>query len=233
MGDQGVPESTRLSYSMASCRKPSDPRKSTIALTLASPHGGMRIHNRMRFGAEAQNGGVRFRLWAPKHAHVALKIEGDEKAHPMRAEADGWHSLLTDAAQAGSRYRFVLPDGMTIPDPASRFQPLDVHGPSEVIDPSAYDWHDADWRGREWEDAVLYELHIGAFTREGTFCAAIEKLDALGRTRRHRDRANAGRGFPGQTQLGLRRRAALRAGFKLRPPGRPEGARSTPPTAAG
>ena len=133
----------------------------------------------MQFGAEAQDCGVRFRLWAPKHAHVALKIGGDEKAHPMRAEAYGWHSLLTDAAQAGSRYRFVLPDGTTIPDPASRFQPLDVHGPSEVIDPSAYDWHDADWRGREWEDAVLYELHIGAFTREGTFCSAIEKFDAL------------------------------------------------------
>jgi maltooligosyltrehalose trehalohydrolase len=133
----------------------------------------------MRFGAEAQDGGVRFRLWAPKHAHVALKIDGDEKAHPMWAEADGWHSLLTDAAQAGSRYYFLLPDGMMIPDPASRFQPLDVHGPSEVIDPRAYNWHDADWRGREWEDTVLYELHIGAFTREGTFRAAITKFDAL------------------------------------------------------
>ena len=133
----------------------------------------------MQFGAEVRDGGVRFRLWAPKHACVALKIEGDEKVRPMRAEADGWHAIATDAAQAGSRYRFVLPDGMTIPDPASRFQPLDVHGPSEVIDPSAYEWRDADWRGRAWEDAVLYELHVGCFTPLGTFRAAIAKLDAL------------------------------------------------------
>ena len=132
----------------------------------------------MQFGAEVQDDGVRFRLWAPKHAHVWLKIE-DKKARPMRTEADGWHTITTDAAHAGSRYRFVLPDGITIPDPASRFQPLDVHGPSEVVDPCAYEWHDAAWRGRAWEDAVLYELHVGVFTPEGTFRSAIEKLDPL------------------------------------------------------
>ncbi len=133
----------------------------------------------MRFGAEVQDGGVRFRLWAPKQAQIMLNLEGEEEARRMRAEADGWHTLTTDAAHAGTRYRFVLSDGMTIPDPASRFQPLDVHGPSEVIDPCAYDWRDADWRGRAWEEAVLYELHVGCFTPQGTFRAAIAKLDAL------------------------------------------------------
>lgn len=133
----------------------------------------------MQFGAEVQDGGVRFRLWAAKHAHVSLKIEGDEEAHLMRAEVNGWHTLTTDAAHAGARYRFVLSDGMIIPDPASRFQPLDVHGPSEVIDPYAYEWRNAGWRGRAWEEAVLYELHIGCFTPQGTFRAAIAKLDAL------------------------------------------------------
>ncbi len=90
-----------------------------------------------------------------------------------------WHTLQTDAARAGSLYRFVLSDGMAIPDPASRFQPQDVHGPSEVIDPTAYEWRDRNWRGRPWEEAVLYELHVGAFTQDGTFRAAIDRLDAL------------------------------------------------------
>ncbi len=133
----------------------------------------------MRFSAEVQAGGVRFRLWAPKHAHVTLQIEDDEETRPMQTEAEGWHAITTDAAQSGSRYRFVLPDGTTIPDPASRFQPLDVHGSSEVIDPCAFEWSDADWRGRAWEDAVLYELHVGCFTPLGTFRAAIAKLDEL------------------------------------------------------
>ncbi len=133
----------------------------------------------MQFGAEVQDGGVLFRLWAPKQAHVALKLEGEEEPRPMRLEEDGWHTLMTDAAKSGTRYRFELFDGMTIPDPASRFQPLDVHGPSEVIDPCAYEWRDADWRGQAWEEAVLYELHVGCFTPEGTFRAAIAKFDAL------------------------------------------------------
>ena len=97
----------------------------------------------------------------------------------MVAAADGWHELVTRRAGAGARYRFVLADGMRVPDPASRYQPEDAHGPSEVIDPQAYPWRDAGWKGRPWIEAVLYELHIGAFTPEGTFRAAIGKLDYL------------------------------------------------------
>ena len=96
----------------------------------------------------------------------------------MRALADGFHELTTDAAGPGTLYRFELPTGESIPDPASRFQPQDVHGPSEVIDPDAFNWSDRGWRGRPWEEAVIYELHVGTFTPEGTFRAAIEKLDA-------------------------------------------------------
>jgi maltooligosyltrehalose trehalohydrolase len=135
--------------------------------------------HRMRFGAEVEAEGVRFRLWAPKHDRVVLEIEGEHVFRPMRALGDGWHELRTDAARPGSLYRFVFPDGHRIPDTASRFQPRDVHGPSEVIDPAAYIWRDTDWRGRPWEEAVVYELHVGAFTREGTFRAAAEKLDDL------------------------------------------------------
>jgi malto-oligosyltrehalose trehalohydrolase len=97
----------------------------------------------------------------------------------MTASGDGWHELVTDHVSAGSRYRFVLPDGTRVPDPASRFQPDDVHGPSELIDPASWRWSDGAWKPQPWEETVLYELHIGAFTPEGTFRAAIGKLDHL------------------------------------------------------
>ncbi|WP_372620052.1 malto-oligosyltrehalose trehalohydrolase [Falsiroseomonas sp.] len=120
---------------------------------------------------------MRFRLFAPAHATIGLELDGADPL-PMHA-ADGWHELHVEQARAGTRYRFVLPDGLRVPDPASRFQPEDVHGPSEVVDPAAHAWHDAGWTGRRWEEAVIYELHIGAFTPEGSFRAAIGRLDHL------------------------------------------------------
>src|SRR5277367_5236282 len=132
----------------------------------------------MPFGAELQaDGRVRFRLWASPHRDVQIELDGETVA--MQWVGEGWHELLTDRARAGTRYRFVLPDGLRVPDPASRYQPEDVHGPSEVVDPKAYVWGDAGWSGRPWQEAVVYELHIGAFTPEGTFRAAIGKLDHL------------------------------------------------------
>jgi malto-oligosyltrehalose trehalohydrolase len=132
----------------------------------------------MPFGAELQaDGKVRFRLWAPPHRQIQIELDGEARA--MQPVPEGWHELVTDRARAGTRYRFVLPDGLRVPDPASRYQPEDVHGPSEVVDPGAYLWRDAGWRGRPWEEAVVYELHIGAFTPEGTFRAVIGKLDHL------------------------------------------------------
>ncbi|HEU4634785.1 MAG TPA: alpha-amylase family glycosyl hydrolase, partial [Edaphobacter sp.] len=74
---------------------------------------------------------------------------------------------------------FVLPDDTEVPDPASRYQPEDVYGPSEVIDPKAYAWNDAGWCGRDWREAVLYEMHIGTFTLAGQYRTAIERLDHL------------------------------------------------------
>jgi malto-oligosyltrehalose trehalohydrolase len=132
----------------------------------------------MPFGAQVQaDGTVRFRLWAPPHPKVKIELDGELMA--LGPVGDGWHELVTDRAHADTRYRFVLPDGSRVPDPASRYQPEDVHGPSEVVDPAAHAWRDADWCGRPWEEAVIYELHIGAFTPEGTFRAAIGKLDHL------------------------------------------------------
>ena len=138
-----------------------------------------RIH-RMPFGAEVQpDGCVRFRLFAPKAETVQVAIEGRDEPIAMVSCGDGWHELLTDAATVGSLYRYVLPDGSRVPDPASRFQPQDASGPSEVLAPGSYLWKDSAWTGRAWKEAVIYELHIGTFTPEGTFRAAIEKLDHL------------------------------------------------------
>ena len=145
---------------------------------LHSPAGLRRSHQ-MRFGAELVDEGVRLRLWAPKHETIELKIEGEEEPRRMQAGAGGWHELLVPDAGPGTLYQFVLPDGLHVPDPASRFQPRDVHGPSEVIDPAGYRWSDGDWRGRPWEEAVAYELHVGTFTPEGTFAAAADRLDDL------------------------------------------------------
>ena len=122
-------------------------------------------------------GGAAFRLWAPGVDAVELAIEG-RPAVPMRPDGGGWFVAEAAGAAPGTLYRFRLPDGRLVPDPASRFQPRDVHGPSELID-LTYGWTDRAWRGRPWSEAVAYELHIGAFTDAGTFRGAIEKLAYL------------------------------------------------------
>jgi malto-oligosyltrehalose trehalohydrolase len=124
-------------------------------------------------------GGVHFRLWAPGVEHVDLVLEDGAEVVPMWRGEDGWRAADHARSAPGTRYRFRLPDGRLVPDPASRFQPGDVHGPSEVIDPAAFAWTDAGWTGRPWHEAVLYELHVGTFTPEGSFRAAIGKLDHL------------------------------------------------------
>jgi maltooligosyltrehalose trehalohydrolase len=143
-----------------------------------SSQGPMHRHS-MRFGTELTREGVRFRLWAPKHDRIALCIEGRAQPFAMTLGHDGWHELHVDGVGPGTLYGFELPDGLRVPDPASRFQPRDVHGPSEVIDPEAYAWRESEWMGRPWEECVLYELHVGAFTTEGTFRAAAARLDEL------------------------------------------------------
>ena len=85
-------------------------------------------------------------------------------------------------AKAGTRYKFRIDDEIDVPDPASHFQPEDVFGPSEVIDHASYTWRAEDWRGRPWHETVLLEAHVGAFTREGTYRAMIDKLDHLAET---------------------------------------------------
>jgi malto-oligosyltrehalose trehalohydrolase len=138
--------------------------------------------HRMPFGVELRDdGSARFRLWAPAAEHVDLCLEnaGRERCLPMEPAGDGWRECVTTDAPPGTLYRYRVAGGQEVPDPASRFQPRDVHGPSEVIDPRAFRWQDGNWRGRPWEEAVFYELHTGTFTPEGHFAGVTQRLDHL------------------------------------------------------
>ena len=137
----------------------------------------------MPFGAEVMDdGAVRFRLWAPAARRVALCIEGASAPLPLTGSDDGWFELATRAVAAGGRYRYLIDGEILVPDPASRSNPDDVEGPSAVVDPFDIDWSDGDWIGRPWHEAVVYELHVGTFTDEGTFAAAAARLEHLRQT---------------------------------------------------
>jgi malto-oligosyltrehalose trehalohydrolase len=134
----------------------------------------------MPFGAETTPRGVRFRLWAPAARTVELVLEGaTPRLAAMPAVGGGWFEATRTDAAAGSRYRFRIDGDRLVPDPASRHQPDDVHGPSVVVDPAAYPWIHELWRGRPWHEAVIYELHVGTFTTDGTFDGVRSRLDHL------------------------------------------------------
>ena len=141
----------------------------------------MKRRHLMPFGSAPDAQGAHFRLWAPQAMRVELELVagGRRRTVPLKPSGGGWFEVRTAAARAGSRYHYRIDGRIEVPDPASRHQPEDAHGPSEVIDPEAYAWRDAAWRGRPWHELVLYELHVGAFTPEGTFDAAARRLPYL------------------------------------------------------
>jgi len=128
------------------------------------------------FGPVFENGGITFRLWAPLCRRVDLCLAHVEL--PMQPRSDGWFELFVAGAAPGARYAFRLDGGQVVPDPASRWQPDGVHGPS-LAHASTHRWTDAGWAGIDWHDVVYYEAHIGTLTPEGTYRAAIDKLDAI------------------------------------------------------
>jgi maltooligosyltrehalose trehalohydrolase len=137
---------------------------------------------RLPVGAELlPGGGVHFRVWAPACEAVEVVLEGGRapSPHALQTEQQGYFSAVVPCAGAGTRYRYRLDGDKTFPDPASRFQPDGPHGPSEVVDPGAFCWTDQAWRGPALRGSVLYELHAGTFTPEGTWAAALEHLPAL------------------------------------------------------
>jgi maltooligosyltrehalose trehalohydrolase len=135
--------------------------------------------NERQFGPKLTKDGALFRLWAPAAKRVDLLLD---RPHPLRRGDDGWFSAEISGVRAGARYKFRIDDEIDVPDPASSRQPDDVSGPSEVIDHSAYQWRARDWRGRPWHEAVVLEAHVGAFTKQGTWRAMIEKLDHFAQT---------------------------------------------------
>jgi malto-oligosyltrehalose trehalohydrolase len=137
----------------------------------------------MPFGAEfTADGQVRFRLWAPGARGVELSLDdgrGVAKILPMVRDDEGFYEVISAEARAGSLYRYRINGENEVPDPASRLNPQDVHGPSQVIDPTEFEWTDEHWTSRPWHEAVVYELHVGTFSPEGTFAGVQARLDHL------------------------------------------------------
>ena len=131
----------------------------------------------LRHGALAVAGGVEFRVWAPLTPRLSVAIYGNKAQDCVMERGNGgvFHAIVPDVS-AGCDYSYRFPDGRKCPDPVSRWQPKGVHGPSRVVDPSAFAWSDSEWYGPELRDLIIYELHTGAFTPEGTFEAIIGKL---------------------------------------------------------
>ena len=117
------------------------------------------------------------RVWAPGKERVEVEVAGERR--PMGAQAEGWWQLEVPEAGPGTDYAFCLDGGPPRPDPRSAWQPAGVHGPSRLVDHDAFAWTDLHWRGMPLPGAVLYEMHVGTFTAEGTFDAAVGRLDAL------------------------------------------------------
>ncbi|MBW8874628.1 MAG: malto-oligosyltrehalose trehalohydrolase [Acidobacteria bacterium] len=144
---------------------------------------------RLPVGAEVVPGGVHFRVWAPLRQKVEVVFEEPAEERPVEmelrpeateaSEDSGYFSWLVEGAGEGALYKYRLDGGDAFPDPASRFQPAGPHGPSQVVDPSRFRWTDAEWQGLGREGQVIYEMHLGTFTREGTWEAAARELPAL------------------------------------------------------
>lgn len=128
-------------------------------------------------GALVQADGVHFSLWAPKVKEVELLLDSGE-ALPM-VEGGGYFQRFVPGLTPGRTYRYRADGGDPLPDPASRYQPAGVHGPSQVVDPFAYRWSDSEWRGVAQQELVFYELHVGTFTPKGTFGGVQDRLEYL------------------------------------------------------
>src|SRR5437016_5009142 len=129
-------------------------------------------------GAWIDGNGTRFRIWAPQIRTLELVLEGHGTYRPEKSD-DGTWTIHLAGVSAGDRYRYLVDGNGPFPDPASRFQPEGVHGPSEVIDPSAFRWTDFGWGELDPDNLVCYELHTGTFTPAGTFAGVLDRLSYL------------------------------------------------------
>ncbi len=135
----------------------------------------------MPIGAQysAKAGGTQFRVWAPNAKSIAVTFEDGSNPRPLKAEGFGYFSGFAVGVLPGVKYKYLFDEGEAYPDPASRYQPTGPHGFSEVVDASAFEWSDAEWLGVKLKGQVIYEMHLGTFTHEGTWAGAAEKLEYL------------------------------------------------------
>lgn len=134
---------------------------------------------RLSLGAIVRKDEVAFRLWAPKATSVSLVLYPDERRVPLNQSGEGYFETIVPDVGPGTIYRYLIDGQHLFPDPASRFQPEGVHGPSMVIDPHSYSWQDEGWQGIPRKDLIFYELHVGTFTPSGTFDGVHERLPYL------------------------------------------------------
>ena len=161
--------------------------------------------SKISLGATYLGGGqCNFRVWAPSAQHVEVQVLSPSgRVVPLQNEQRGYHQALVERIEPGTLYRYRLDGQKERPDPASRFQPQGVHGPSQVIDPG-FAWNDASWSGLPLLDYLIYEVHTGTFTADGTFEAMIPHLEELKDPRDHRLGTHAGSPVSGHPELGLR-----------------------------
>ena len=147
-------------------------------------HTNARTEWSLDLGATSQAGdAVRFRVWAPYAKTVAVRLLGAERPPiPLQSDRHGYFEALVREVSPLTRYQYLLDGSKERPDPASRFQPEGVHGPSAVLDPNAFQWGDHSWYGLPLKDFIIYELHVGTFTHDGTFEAVIPHLNYLKET---------------------------------------------------
>ncbi|HTC13666.1 MAG TPA: hypothetical protein VK692_05560, partial [Chthoniobacterales bacterium] len=133
-------------------------------------------------GAELREKSVLFRTWATGKKKVSTVIFGDDgsvlREIPMERETSGYYSVIDPSSSSGTLYKYRLDDNL-VPDLASRFQPQGVHGPSQVIDGRSFHWTDSGWKAPALHELVIYELHVGTFTQEGTFEAIASRFEHL------------------------------------------------------
>ena len=157
------------------------PRSNAQSAQQQRPEDGQRTAWRLPLGACVSPDGTHFRLWAPKPDQVEVVLESTGTSRRLEKDGAGYWSGLITEAKAGMAYRYRLGGTHFLPDPCSRFQPEGPHGPSLIVDPADYRWRDEAWRGIRMQGQVIYELHIGTFTPDGTFDSAIKELDELKR----------------------------------------------------
>lgn len=139
----------------------------------------MNEKQRPKPGALPEADGIHFSVWAPEKRSVEVVLESSGDATSMQPTTNGFFEAYVEALAPGARYRYRVDGEQLFPDPASRFQPEGVHGPSQIVDPSSYRWTDDGWSGVPLDEMVMYELHIGTFTPEGTFHGTRERLPYL------------------------------------------------------